>query len=291
MPAPLLPIIIAALGGLGSSAMAVGAARRNTDRTIAANRQMAEYAYSQDKQMSDLAYRRDIEMWERQNLYNSPEAQMARLRSAGLNPNMVYGSGSVAGMQSGSPPSYNPPAFKAPDIQYRNQALQIPEVIGQYQDFQMQKAQIDNVKAQTENIHARTINESFRKILLEFGAKTSEFEFGRKQDLAPFQQEIMEKQAEKSGVDVATAIQALRNMSQEELQRKLDIRYKEKGLDIQAVDLERKQADLLFQRFRNDWMKAGITGSDNMILRVLVRMLNEAGINFDTPFPKPAYKE
>lgn len=33
------------------------------------------------------------EMWNKQNLYNLPKNQMARLQAAGLNPNLVYGSG------------------------------------------------------------------------------------------------------------------------------------------------------------------------------------------------------
>lgn len=34
-----------------------------------------------------------IDDWNRNNLYNSPSEQMARLKSAGLNPNMIYGKG------------------------------------------------------------------------------------------------------------------------------------------------------------------------------------------------------
>jgi hypothetical protein len=37
----------------------------------------------------------NIQDWNRQNAYNDPSAQMARLKSAGLNPNMVYGGGSA----------------------------------------------------------------------------------------------------------------------------------------------------------------------------------------------------
>lgn len=37
-----------------------------------------------------------------QNAYNSPAAQMQRLQAAGLNPNLVYGSGNVVGNQSGT---------------------------------------------------------------------------------------------------------------------------------------------------------------------------------------------
>lgn len=45
-----------------------------------------------------------------QNAYNSPQQQMARLKAAGLNPNLVYGHGADAGMaapvRSSSPGSY-----------------------------------------------------------------------------------------------------------------------------------------------------------------------------------------
>ena len=36
--------------------------------------------------------------WRMQNEYNHPSAQMARLREAGLNPNLVYGKGADATM-------------------------------------------------------------------------------------------------------------------------------------------------------------------------------------------------
>ena len=35
----------------------------------------------------------NLEQWNRENAYNLPTAQMARLKAAGLNPNLVYGSG------------------------------------------------------------------------------------------------------------------------------------------------------------------------------------------------------
>lgn len=40
--------------------------------------------------------------WNLQNQYNSPVEQMKRLREAGLNPMLVYGSGNVTGNSSGS---------------------------------------------------------------------------------------------------------------------------------------------------------------------------------------------
>lgn len=40
--------------------------------------------------------------WEKQNEYNSPTNQMARYRAAGLNPNLIYGSGQASAGQAGA---------------------------------------------------------------------------------------------------------------------------------------------------------------------------------------------
>lgn len=37
-----------------------------------------------------------LDNWNRENMYNSPAAQMQRLKEAGLNPNLVYGNGATA---------------------------------------------------------------------------------------------------------------------------------------------------------------------------------------------------
>lgn len=124
-------------GNLVSDIISARTAKRNTDRTIQANREMAEYQYS-----------KDIEMWNLNNAYNSPEAQQLRLNKAGLNPNLVYGSGSVAGNTTGSMPKYN-----APTAQYNYKPSVDPgSMIGAYQDMEMRQVQIDNARAQNRVI-------------------------------------------------------------------------------------------------------------------------------------------
>lgn len=101
--------------------------RENVDRTIAANKELAQYQYS-----------KDLEMWNRGNAYNSPMAQMERLRAAGLNPNMVYGSGAPTGATAQTLPKFN-----APTVNYDYAPpIDIPSMIGQFQDFRLRSAQI-----------------------------------------------------------------------------------------------------------------------------------------------------
>lgn len=49
------------------------------------------------------------QMWNEQNEYNTPSAQMARLQEAGLNPRLIYGNGSASTGQASSPPQYSAP--------------------------------------------------------------------------------------------------------------------------------------------------------------------------------------
>lgn len=59
-----------------------------------ANMELAQYNWEQQK-----------EMWNMNNEYNKPSSQMARYLEAGLNPNLIYGSGSASAGNSTSTPT------------------------------------------------------------------------------------------------------------------------------------------------------------------------------------------
>lgn len=48
------------------------------------------------EQAATTAYERQVEQWDRENEYNTPAAQRARLEEAGLNPALMYGTGGAA---------------------------------------------------------------------------------------------------------------------------------------------------------------------------------------------------
>lgn len=86
--------------------------------------------------------------WNKQNEYNSPAAQMARLKAAGLNPNLVYDNGaatvSAQAVKSADTPAWNP---KAPEYNFSSG-------INAYYDAQIKTATIDNLKQQFQNMEA-----------------------------------------------------------------------------------------------------------------------------------------
>ena len=93
-------------------------------------------------------YNRDAALadWRMTNEYNHPSNQMARLREAGLNPNLVYGEGSVANAsstpRSSDGGSWNP---TAPKFDFSGA---VSGGLGAIYDTQLKQAQIDNLKAQ-----------------------------------------------------------------------------------------------------------------------------------------------
>lgn len=96
----LLGAGVSAIGGLVGSSVnrnANLAAIREQNR---GNMELAKYKYD-----------RDIEMWNMQNEYNTPSAQMSRFAQAGLNPNFMYGQGSAG--NAASAPQMETPTLNA----------------------------------------------------------------------------------------------------------------------------------------------------------------------------------
>lgn len=103
-------------------------------------RQWAEHMYGVQRQHA-------LEDWNRQNEYNSPVNQMARLKEAGLNPRLVYDNGATqmsGNIRSSDTGSWRPepPQFDLGSVV--NQGLQA------YMDMQTRELQWDNMKKQNQ---------------------------------------------------------------------------------------------------------------------------------------------
>lgn len=259
--------ILGALLAIGGSIYNASVSRKNTKDTIEANKQQAEYAYS-----------KDVESWNRQNAYNDPSAQMDRLKAAGLNPNMVYGTGTSAATGSASPAQMA--KYNAPTLKYDYEPVaNLPAMIGAYQDFKMRQAQTDNIKAQTDNVRQRTIGEGLKRALMGVKKDTGEFDLRKKESLWTYDVEQKELGLKKTRQDLSEQIQKMRLMSQQELMNTLEQRYREKQIEGAGIQNEKAAAEKMFLDYRNEWTKLGITSGDNVILRIITRMASESGIN------------
>ena len=116
--------------------------------------------------LANLEYQHNLEAWHMQNDYNSPSSQMKRLKDAGLNPNLAYGSLSAG--QAGSMPSYNVDNVTMGTPHFDTPRINPTDVLSMYNSVRMTNAQIDQIEAQT----ARTKNQMTNDIINQMLGRT-----------------------------------------------------------------------------------------------------------------------
>lgn len=103
----ILSTIVGTVGGLIGSKMNSD----SQDRTNQMNLQIARETNEANARTARLNRDWQEDMWNKQNAYNTPAAQMSRYTDAGINPNLIYGQGSNGNATSiGSPPT---PTYQA----------------------------------------------------------------------------------------------------------------------------------------------------------------------------------
>lgn len=110
--------------------------------------------------LADHAYSKDLEMWNLQNLYNQPKSQMQRYKEAGLNPNLIYGSGtSSAGNASASP--------KAQQVTSGLRKTTMPklDMLGLYQNVRQTEANIKNTQSNTQHTDLTSIGQQSKNAI------------------------------------------------------------------------------------------------------------------------------
>lgn len=164
---------------LAGKAIGTAFAAKNIGTTIAAANAGAQLLTNRAQKKSNLemynTQRQDaLADWNRQNQYNSPEAQMARFKEAGLNPHLIYGQMTTA--QPIKTPEAKAPNYVAPQAdpqdfnilgrQYSLDAARLQnenmEKTGKLIDAQALKA---NSETDWKNVNVRFANESFKSRL------------------------------------------------------------------------------------------------------------------------------
>lgn len=120
---------------------------------------------------NELTYNRNKKMFYEQRAYNEPIAQMARLKQAGLNPNLVYGSGNAV-HQSPQPAQASavPVDLSAPAA-----------VLNNYMEYKNQIADFSLKKAQLDLIHQRNLTEQQNTIMRELDNMLNSSTLGEQQ--------------------------------------------------------------------------------------------------------------
>jgi ribosomal protein L25 (general stress protein Ctc) len=152
------------LGPIITSAMGMfGAGLQNQNQNAQANLQ-----HSRSLQAMQYQNKWNLQQWRRNNRYNSPAAQMARFKKAGLNPHLIYGQGTPGNAQNISAAPYGG----------YSQPLQ-NNVLGNLAASAMAGDTITKSKAQLKNIRMHTAKMAAEIGLIENQSQMADLMYGK----------------------------------------------------------------------------------------------------------------
>lgn len=186
-------------------------------------------------------------MWEQTNEYNDPTNQMIRLQKAGLNPNLIYGSGAPYNTAQ----NQNMPDIKTPEI--NNPFENLPSAINDYNNVRQQERRISNetlvATTNASNTAMDTLNKKIQGEGIEFDLsqrrRLADNAFNLQElNVAQAQQQLVKQQIENSNLPEMYKSQLLEastrrmlmgsQMSTEQVKReqmKLQMDLQKQGLD------------------------------------------------------------
>lgn len=289
------PNILTALnltGGFGaqiaSSLYGADQATRQVEMTNAANLEATDRTNQANMDLSKFKYQKDLEQWDRENIYNSPSAQMQRFKDAGLNPNLMYGQGSNGNAATNV--RYNQATLQAPKFDYRNpqanalrsQAIMSASQVGKVfaetdlikRQAKIADAQASNIEADTElkgintkikqieeSYKSQTLSEALKGLKADNKQKAIALETQRSEQYAKLAQTIKEN----SKIDAETQATMIDNLYQ---MRTLEQRVIAASLnnDIKEQRKALNELSKVYKEYENSFAKNGIRiGEQNMV--------------------------
>jgi hypothetical protein len=222
------------------------------------------------KELAEYSYQKDTEMWNKANEYNLPANQMKRLADANLNPNLVYGNGSVAG---NSTPAQTPKfqAYTPEYAQIKTPAPDLMQMLSQYQDLKIKKVQTDNL---TEELNGKKLNNFYLSQFLNLRNQNSDLDLTRKR--VEYGQDVLYEpdgivDAFKRSPVFTDYQQTLKKGKQENMMREFDLNLQKKGLSrndnmILRMLVQNGLFDDLMGGAKNLFNNTGITSMWNYLM-------------------------
>lgn len=206
----------------------------------------------------------DLQKWHMSNEYNSPIQQMNRLKQAGLNPNLVYGSGNVSGMSSSSIPKSN-----VATVDSITKDLNLPNTLGmlsQYTQIKNTEAHTDLVRKNIEVQEQNRINAAMRPALMEIQTNKSMLDYNQAKKLAETQVSSALTNLERLKLEnrLKNYQLSISNPLGSQLQRS----------EIALKDLQRAYLDIDYQQNKN-LSKYGLKTSDSPLYKLPAKALND----------------
>lgn len=131
-----------------SSAIGALAQNANTHNAINANKESQAENREWNLNLAKMQNQWSIDQWNRENSYNSPAAYRARLKAAGMNPDLAYGG--VTGQSAASPAMTSGQGSQPVDNSLLAQKMTAMNIASVALDNKLKAAQIQGVKEENE---------------------------------------------------------------------------------------------------------------------------------------------
>lgn len=282
MPGPLLVAGVAA----GANLLGQGINAASTSSMNKQTRRFNNWMYDKQREHA-------LQDYNSQNEYNSPASQMARLKTAGLNPNLVYGNGNS--VQNAAPVRSSDSGSWNPDAPQFNPGDAASAGLSAYYSSQIQQQNIDNLKAQnTVLLEEAALKEAQRQNLavqtLNTAVQTSstQFDYDFKSEIRDISLDAAKTSLAKQKADLTYTLDnndrqslltanSLQNGLEDILTKRLNRAKTEDERQLIRAQIKNVKASTDLQELDANLKRNGIQPSDNLIFRVGAQFLATQG--------------
>lgn len=238
------------------------------------NKKAAEDANAMNRANQQWLLEQNKALQAEQRLYDDPKSQRARYIAAGLNPNIIYGSGSSAGqafpIDAGSVPGVNiqPPSARWPDI------------AGSFMAAGQMSAQTQLAQARTEETQS---NQALKEIQIDI-AKTNPM---LNPNVASWVATSMAETARLKTMEARSWLSSNEQVMKVTQKVNMEIEAMAQRLGLNTLDLsiknkifESKEFENAVKKIQVDWLKDGDMSPEHIrqgLMLILSKMLGIAG--------------
>lgn len=230
--------------------------------------------------------------WAMQNEYNHPSSQMARLREAKLNPNLVYGNGvdgnAAQAVRSSDAGSWNP---RTAPIDIGGAAS---AGLSTYYDVQLKQAQIDNLRTSNTVMEQEKLLKAANVLNTTADTRTKEFDLGLKNEIKKYSVEAARVGVNKTLADTQYTLdqnfrsQLLADASlSENAERIMNLQAERATSAAQRqkiyAEIKNLKRDGTLKDLEINLRRNGVSSSDPLYMRILAQVLAQHGINPTSP--------
>ncbi len=287
------PAVIKGLFDLGTGLASVGGSLWSNSQ----NRRSQENENARNRAYSREQNRLNLEQWQRENVYNSPFAQMQRLRAAGINPAMAYSDG-IENLAAQSPEM-----IASQSKAYTGTPNPFSSFVDDYSTMSQLRATIENINADTEYKRAKSGESAIVRALYEqkleidgtkFTWDKEDRELDKERNITELN--LVRERYETQKEETRKVAQQVRNLSKEydikELEREfLELTKDDRVMSIKLNNSElRSKIRLNGQTYElNEFVKKervarvnAISSYNDKILSQFLREASNGAINFDS---------